>query len=156
MLAEKTTTAAWSGFQILLGQGRGMSTQGVRILSQRSTIKLTTQPVLAVQNGVNPDDLSTAMAVLTSSQTFGGSVFLSLASVIFKQGLKSQIPRYAPGVDPNDVIAFGATGFRDVVPGDALTGVLEGYARGVGWVFYLAAALCIVQLDVVGGWAGLM
>jgi hypothetical protein len=79
------------------------------------------------------------MAILTFSQTFGGSVFLAVASVIFSEGLKSQIPRYAPGVNPQQVIAAGATGFRDIVRGEDLKGVLRGCARAINWVFYLVS-----------------
>ncbi|KAL4914509.1 major facilitator superfamily domain-containing protein [Aspergillus aurantiobrunneus] len=130
MLSPSTSTAAWAGYQVLVGLGRGAATQG---------------PMVAVQTGINPNDLSTVMAILTFSQTFGGTVFLAAGSVIFSEGLKSQIPVFAPGVDAAEVVAAGATGFRNVVaPGD-LQGVLRAYARAVDWVFYLAVALCVVQ-----------
>ncbi|KAL5344110.1 major facilitator superfamily domain-containing protein [Aspergillus crustosus] len=136
MLTPTTSTAAWAGYQILLGLGRGMSTQA---------------PMLAVQTNISPDDVSTAMAILTFSQTFGGSVFLALGSVVFTAGLKDQIPRFAPSVDPNEVIAAGATGFRDIVSAEELQGVLKGYSRSVGWVFYLSAGLCVVQFGASWG-----
>ncbi|KAL4865430.1 hypothetical protein BDV12DRAFT_200170 [Aspergillus spectabilis] len=136
MLTPTTSTAAWAGYQFLLGLGRGMATQ---------------PPMLAVQTGISPDDVSTAMAILTFSQTFGGSVFLAIASVIFTEGLKDQIPRFAPSIDANEVIAAGATGFRDIVSGDELQGVLRGYAKAVGWVFYLVAGLCVLQFAASWG-----
>ncbi|KAL4735676.1 major facilitator superfamily domain-containing protein [Aspergillus similis] len=136
MISPTTPTVAWAAYQVILGLGRGASTQPT---------------LLAVQNGVAPDDLSTAMAILTFSQTFGGSVFLAVASVIFSEGLKSQIPRYAPGVDPQQVIAAGATGFRDIVGGEDLKGVLRGYARAIDWVFYLVVGLAVVQFGVSWG-----
>lgn len=107
--------------------------------------------MLAVQNGIAPDDLSTGMAILTFCQTFGGSVFLAVANVIFSEGLKSQIPRYAPNVHPDVVIAAGATGFRETVSGEDLEGVLKGYSRAVGWTFYLVAALCVVSFASAWG-----
>ncbi|KAL3433976.1 major facilitator superfamily domain-containing protein [Aspergillus tetrazonus] len=136
LLSPTTSTVAWAAYQIILGLGRGASTQPT---------------LLAVQNGVAPDDLSTAMAILTFSQTFGGSVFLAVASVIFSEGLKSQIPRYAPGVNPQQVIAAGATGFRDIIGGEALKGVLRGYSRAINWVFYLVVGLSVVQFGVSWG-----
>ncbi|KAL4945539.1 hypothetical protein BDV06DRAFT_219227 [Aspergillus oleicola] len=135
-LSPTTSTAAWAGYQVLVGLGRGASTQA---------------PMLAVQNGINPDDISTAMAVLAFSQTFGGSVFLAIASVIFNEGLKDQIPRYAPNVDTSAVVAAGATGFRDLVSGDDLAGVVKGYAKAIDWVFYLVTSLCVVQFLVSWG-----
>ncbi|KAL4923695.1 major facilitator superfamily domain-containing protein [Aspergillus undulatus] len=135
-LSPTTSTAAWAGYQVLVGLGRGASTQA---------------PMLAVQNGINPDDISTAMAVLTFSQTFGGSVFLAIASVIFSEGLKDQIPKFAPNVDTPALVAAGATGFRDLVSGDDLVGVVKGYAKAIDWVFYLVAALCVVQFAAAWG-----
>ncbi|KAL4880586.1 major facilitator superfamily domain-containing protein [Aspergillus karnatakaensis] len=137
LLTPTTSTAAWAGYQILLGLGRGMTTQ---------------PPMLAVQNNISPDDVSTAMAILTFSQTFGGSIFLAVSSVIFTEGLKSQIPVYAPSIDPNDVIAAGATGFRELgMSADELWGVLRGYSESVGWVFYLLAALSVLQFGASWG-----
>ncbi|KAL4908564.1 hypothetical protein BDW74DRAFT_188500 [Aspergillus multicolor] len=129
-LSPSTSTVAWAAYQIIMGLGRGPSTQ---------------PSLVAVQNSVAPDDLSTAMAILTFSQTFGGSVFLSIASVIFSEGLKDQIPRFAPNVDADVVISAGATGFRDIVEGGDLRGILQAYSKAVDWVFYLVAGLAVVQ-----------
>ncbi|KAL2817541.1 major facilitator superfamily domain-containing protein [Aspergillus granulosus] len=129
-LSPTTVTAAWAGYQIIMGLGRGAATQ---------------PPMLAVQNNISPDDVSTAMAILTFSQTFGGSIFLAIANVIFSAGLRDQIPRYAPNVNPEDVIAAGATGFREIVAPEDLEGVLRGYAKSIDWVMYLTVGLCVAQ-----------
>ncbi|KAL2816420.1 major facilitator superfamily domain-containing protein [Aspergillus cavernicola] len=129
-LSPTTSTAAWAGYQVLVGFGRGAATQ---------------IPMIAVQNYLSPDDMSTGMAILTFGQTFGGSVFLAIANVIFSEGLKDQIPRYAPNVAPDDVIGAGATGFRDIVSEADLEGVLKGYSNAVDWVFYLVAGICVMQ-----------
>ncbi|KKK15676.1 hypothetical protein P175DRAFT_0498759 [Aspergillus ochraceoroseus IBT 24754] len=134
-LSPTTPTRDWAGFQALFGFGRGASTQA---------------PMIAVQNAISPDEVSTAMAILTFSQTFGGSVFLAVAEVIFSNSLKDTIPKYAPNVDPNTVIAAGATGFRDVISQQDLPGVLSAYAKSIDRVFYLAAALAVVQF--VASW----
>ncbi|KAL4783342.1 major facilitator superfamily domain-containing protein [Aspergillus varians] len=134
-LSPTTATATWAGYQILTGFGRGSATQ---------------VPMIAVQNGMPPDDLSTAMAILSFCQTFGGSIFLSIASVIFNEGLKNQIPHFAPNVDPARVIGVGATGFRQILSGDDLEGVVKAYAKSVDWVFYLVAGLCVLQF--VASW----
>ncbi|KAL3464600.1 major facilitator superfamily domain-containing protein [Aspergillus heterothallicus] len=129
-LSPTTVTAAWAGYQVIMGFGRGAATQ---------------PPMLAVQNNISPDDVSTAMAILTFSQTFGGSIFLALANVIFSAGLRDQIPRYAPNVNPEEVIAAGATGFREIVAPEDLEGVLKGYAKSVDWVMYLVVGLTVAQ-----------
>lgn len=107
--------------------------------------------MIAIQNTVTDSDVSTAMAMMTCAQTFGGAIFLAVAEVIFAQALKSNIPQYAPSVDAATVISAGATGFRDVVSAQELPGVLVAYAKSVGEVFYLSAALSVVQFGFAWG-----
>ncbi|KAL2869698.1 major facilitator superfamily domain-containing protein [Aspergillus lucknowensis] len=135
-LSPTTVTAAWAGYQIILGLGRGMATQ---------------PPMLAVQNSISPDDVSTAMAILAFSQTFGGSVFLAIGNVIFSAGLRDRIPYYTPHVDPERVIAAGATGFRDIVSPEDLPDVLKGYAKSIDWVMFLVAGLSVAQFATSWG-----
>jgi hypothetical protein len=54
-------------------------------------------------------------------------------------------------VNPEIVFVAGASGFRDVVPEAALSGVILSYSKAVGGVFYLtvgaaAAAFVIVEM----------
>ena len=83
------------------------------------------------------------MALLMFSQAFGGALFLSLSDTIFTNSLKTLIPQYATSVNPQTVINAGATGFRSMIEGVALDGVLVAYAKSVDRVFYLlAGAAC--------------
>lgn len=107
--------------------------------------------MVAIQNAVTPAQISPAMAILTFSQTFGGSIFLAVAEVLLTAGLRNKIPEYAPNVNPETVIAAGATGFRDVVPAKDLLSVLVAYSKAIDEVFYLCAALCVVQFCFVWG-----
>lgn len=79
------------------------------------------------------------MAMIMFSQTFGGAMFLSFSDTIFTNSLKSLIPKYAPSVDPEAVIAAGATEFRNILSGNDLANVLVAYAKSVDPVFYLTA-----------------
>ncbi|RHZ55197.1 hypothetical protein CDV55_105193 [Aspergillus turcosus] len=135
-LSPTTPTVEWAGYQALTGFGRGAAMQ---------------TPMIAVQNAVLPDDMSTAMAILTFCQTFGASVFFAVAEVLFSHGLRSTIPQYAPTVDPETVIAAGATGFRGIVSEASLSGVLLAYSKSLGHVFYLVAALSVVQFFFAWG-----
>ncbi|RLL98909.1 hypothetical protein CFD26_104495 [Aspergillus turcosus] len=135
-LSPTTPTVEWAGYQALTGFGRGAAVQ---------------TPMIAVQNAVLPDDMSTAMAILTFCQTFGASVFFAVAEVLFSHGLRSTIPQYAPTVDPETVIAAGATGFRGIVSKASLPGVLLAYSKSLGHVFYLVAALSVVQFFFAWG-----
>ncbi|GAT22703.1 MFS multidrug transporter [Aspergillus luchuensis] len=136
MLSPTTSTRDWAGFQAIVGLGRGAATQ---------------VPMVAIQNAVTPAQISPAMAILTFSQTFGGSIFLAVAEVLLTAGLRKKIPEYAPSVNPETVISAGATGFRDVVPAKDLLSVLVAYSKAIDEVFYLCAALCVVQFFFVWG-----
>ena len=92
-----------------------------------------------MQNTLPPQQIPVAMALLGFSQTFGGALFLSFSDTIFTNSLKSLIPTYASGVDPEAVIAAGATGFRNMISGKDLANVLVAYAKSVDRVFYLTA-----------------
>ncbi|KAJ5625559.1 hypothetical protein N7510_001868 [Penicillium lagena] len=122
----ETPTAKWVGYQILLGAGRGSGFQ---------------TPMVAVQNALPPAQVSVAMSVLIFAQTLSGAVFLTFANVIFDNGLRTLVPQYAPSVDPEALIAAGASGIRNVVAGNNLAGVLRAYCNSIDHVFYMAAAL---------------
>lgn len=79
------------------------------------------------------------MALLMFSQAFTGALFLSFSDTIFTNSLQTLVPKYAPSVDPQTVIVAGATGFRKVVEGAELAGVLIAFSKSVDRVFYLTA-----------------
>jgi hypothetical protein len=83
------------------------------------------------------------MSLIMFSQTFGGAIFLSFADTIFTNSLKSQLPQYAPSVNPEVVIAAGATAIRNVVAKNELAGVLVAYGKSVDRVFYLTAGAAV-------------
>jgi hypothetical protein len=75
------------------------------------------------------------------SQSFGAAVFLSLAETVFSNSFGGLISKYAPSVNSQSVIDAGATGFRKIVSGTDLAGVLTAYAKSIDRVFYLAAGV---------------
>ncbi|KAJ5928257.1 hypothetical protein N7466_007213, partial [Penicillium verhagenii] len=135
-LSPTTSVPTWAGYESLVGFGRGAISQ---------------VPMIAIQNAVKGDDVSTAMAMMTCAQTFGGSIFLAVAEVIFAQGLRTKIPEYAPSVNAETVIQAGATGFRQVVSAQDLPEVLVAYAQSIDRVFYLNAALSCAQFVFAWG-----
>ncbi|KAH8651095.1 major facilitator superfamily domain-containing protein [Xylariales sp. PMI_506] len=125
-LSPGTSTGKWIGYQILLGFGRGL---GMQI------------PILAVQNTLPPAQISVAMAIVMFSQSFHGSIFLTLCETIFSTGLRTLIPEYAPSVNPQDVISAGANGFRTIISPEDLPNVLTAYAKSLDRVFYLTTGM---------------
>jgi hypothetical protein len=90
------------------------------------------------------------MAFVMFSQSLAGALFLSFSDTIFTNSLKTLIPKYAPSVDPQVVINAGGTGFRTIVKGTELAGVLVAYAKSVDRVFYLSAGMAVGYF--VSGW----
>ncbi|KAI2791894.1 MFS-type transporter calB [Penicillium oxalicum] len=135
-LSPTTSVPSWAGYESLVGFGRGAISQ---------------VPMIAIQNAVKGDDVSTAMAMMTCAQTFGGAIFLAVGQVIFAQTLRQKIPEYAPSANVDEIIAAGATGFRENVSAQNLPGVLAAYAKSVDSVFYLNVALSCAQFVFAWG-----
>lgn len=124
LLTPYSSTGTWIGYQILVGFGRGL---GMQI------------PFIAIQNSVSPKLISISMSILTFTQTFGGSVFLSIAQTVFTTSLRTTIPKYAPNISAESIIQAGATGVWKAVqnPSD-LAGVLLAYTESIRRNYYIA------------------
>jgi len=138
-LTPFTSTGKWIGYQIILGFGRGLGLQ---------------MAFVAVQNTLPPSMISISMSLLTFTQTLGGAIMLTFGETILTNSLRNLIPTYAPGVNPETVIAAGATGVRGVIT-DAtqLAGVLVAYSKSIDRVFYLAigcSAACFLFAWAMG------
>ncbi|KAJ5617637.1 hypothetical protein N7537_002751 [Penicillium hordei] len=64
------------------------------------------------------------MGPIIFSQSFGAAVFLSLAQTISRNSFQTLIAEYAPSANAQNIIHARATGFRQIVSGTGLTGVL--------------------------------
>ncbi|KAK3681283.1 major facilitator superfamily domain-containing protein [Podospora appendiculata] len=124
--SPSTSHVAWIGYQVILGSGRGIGVQ---------------MPIIALQNFLDGSKIALGTSLLMFCHTIGGAVFLSLAEMIFTNGLRSLIPVYAPLVDPNAIIAAGATssGLLTAVDPSQLSGVLVAICKSVNRVFYITA-----------------
>jgi hypothetical protein len=91
------------------------------------------------------------MAIAIFSQTLGGVLFLSLAQTIFTNGLTATLSTSAPGVDPQTVIAAGASGVRGAVTRAQLPGVLLAYNKAINEDFYLAAGASVAIFGFAWG-----
>jgi hypothetical protein len=90
------------------------------------------------------------MALLMFAQAFAGALFLSFSDTILTNSLKTLIPEYAPSVDAQTIIKAGATGFRSLIKGTELVGVLAAYAKSVDRVLYLTAGATVASF--MTGW----
>lgn len=108
-------------------------------------------PVVACQNILPPAQIPVGMAVVTFAQQFGGGLFLAFGQLVFSNGLREGLAKFAPSVDAHEVIEAGATAVRDVVEKTDLKDVLEAYNLGVDHCFYLAAACSAATVFVSFG-----
>ncbi|KAI9646521.1 hypothetical protein NHQ30_004514 [Ciborinia camelliae] len=124
--SPSTPVGKWIGYQILYGVGRGLGIQ---------------MPILSVQKTVPPKQIPLAMALVTFCQSFGAALFLSLGETIYSNSFGNLIHEYAPSANVTEITDAGATGFRSLVSGEDLEGVLIAYAKSIDRVFYMAAGL---------------
>ncbi|KAI1412764.1 putative MFS transporter [Hypoxylon sp. FL1857] len=124
-LDESSTRSRYMGYQVLLGLGIGIGNQ---------------LPMTAVQGFSAPEDLASNTGVVLFAQMISGCYFVTAAQSIFSNVLVQALPRYAPNVDPLQVLHTGATEIWDVFSGDELDGVLHAYTQGVKGAFALGLA----------------
>ncbi len=104
----------------------------------------TKQPYMAVQNLVPLRQVPQAMAIVLTVQTFGSSVWLIVANVIFNNSLDHLLLENASvnGLAPNIVIGAGARGVHSLgLSGASLQALLDSYAKSIDRVMYLGVGL---------------
>jgi hypothetical protein len=136
-----TSTGRWIGYQILMGLGRGL---GMQIA------------LIAIQNAIPPTMVPVSMALVAFSQTFGGSVFLTISETILTNSLTTNLAKYAPDVDAAAIVAAGASGVKQVVGNDStkLDEVLTAYAKSISNIFYFVVGASSLMFCVswLMGW----
>jgi MFS family permease len=138
ILEPGSPNAQWIGFQILAGVGAGAGLQ---------------LPIINVQAATNSEELSSGIAFVLLSFNLGPAITLTLFNVLFLSSLQDQIrgDNLLRGIDPEAVLAVGATGFKSLVPEDQLERLLEVFSTSLNHVFYLAAALVAICSIVLWG-----
>lgn len=84
------------------------------------------------------------MAIVLTVQTFGSSVWLIVANVIFNNSLHELLLKNASviGLAPGFIIDAGARSVHDLgLSGAALQALLDSYAKSVDHVMYLGVGL---------------
>ncbi|KAL2834567.1 major facilitator superfamily domain-containing protein [Aspergillus pseudoustus] len=118
-----TSSRKWIGYQVLAGVGNGL---GVQV------------PMIMAQANAEPHDMAATTAILMCFQTIGGAFMQAAAQAAFANRLLAELPRTAPDVDPDAVIASGATELTSF--GAGLGGVRIAYMRGLKVTFASACA----------------
>lgn len=76
----------------------------------------------------------------TVFQTLGGAFLVSAAESIFVNSLISQLLQHAPGIDPLQVVAVGATGLRQAFDESQLPAITAAYMGALKVTYSIAIA----------------
>ncbi|SPQ19114.1 6e0811bf-bff1-4eaf-a8be-81f39ed09282 [Thermothielavioides terrestris] len=135
-LSPTSSTGDWVGHSILVGLGRGVALQ---------------MPLVAIQAVVSPQEMSQAMAFAVWCQYMGPTIFIALYNAIFDTTLRRELSFIASALNPELVIAAGATGFRSVVPTQYVPAVIQAFATSLDHTFYLQAGAGFVAFCAAFG-----
>ena len=125
-LQVDTEPSRWIGYEILTSVGLGIALQ---------------QGYIAVQTVLPLEQLPIGTALVTSFQSLGGAVFVSIGnSVVQNELVRAVDAAPIPGVDVRAVVSAGATQFRSFVPEAALPALLEAYNHALQRVLITAIA----------------
>jgi MFS transporter, DHA2 family, glioxin efflux transporter len=116
-------SSKWIGYQVLAGLGIGI---GIQV------------PIITAQATSDPSDLSSATAMILFAQTIGGAFFVSAGQAALSNILISHIQTYDQTVNPQLLIATGATQLRSVFSSEQMVGILEAYMDGLHAAFSIA------------------
>ena len=126
-LKVNSSKAQWIGYQILAGGGSGAAIQ---------------LPFIAVQVVLSSKEIPTGNAVAIFFNSLGGAIALSISSNIFTNTLVKEIPKYAPGISPEQVLNVGSTDLSQLhLPPAVLEGVKQAYNAAVTTAFILPIAV---------------
>ena len=128
-----TSNGHWIGYQVVAGVGMGL---GIQI------------PIIVNQASVDPSDLASASAITLFLQTIGGAFWVAAGQAAFVNRLAQRLPVTAPTVNPQQVIATGATELRNVFTPEQIPGILEAYMDGLKLTFLLCIVLAGVAVIV--------
>ncbi|KAA8629659.1 hypothetical protein SMACR_05798 [Sordaria macrospora] len=131
LLNPNTTTAQWVGYEVLVAAGFGLSIQ---------------QCFNAVQTMLSgSDDLPLATAAVAAAQSLGGAIFVSVGNSVFQhQLMKASTANLVPGIDIKQVIAAGATAFRDLIPAEQLLAMIQVYNKAIQTVLIVPIPLGVL------------
>lgn len=116
-------------------------------------------PFIAVQVVLSSKDMPTGNAIAIFFNSLGGAISISIAQNVFSNGLKQNLPKYAPSVPAELVIMSGATSLKDVIPKEVLPGVLQAYMKALTDAYVISIAVggiatvcaCFVEWKSVKG-----
>ncbi|KAJ4291393.1 MFS sugar transporter [Collariella sp. IMI 366227] len=127
-----TKSAAWIGYQIIIGAGLGAAFQ---------------QPLIAVQTVLSIEDVPTGTSLVIFAQTLGGALFVAVSQNIFTNKLVEYVAEYVPEIpDPASILHIGATSVSKVVDPAYLPGVKQAFNDSLTQTFIVFTALAALSV----------
>ena len=107
-----------------------------------------------MQAVLKPSELSMANSLMMFSQALLTAITLAVCNTLLDEGLRSEIPKHTAGVNPEEVIAAGATRYRPLLSATNIPGVVLAYANSIDHIFYLGLACAILAFLIAPamGW----
>lgn len=137
LLETDSPTGVWVGYQLVFGFGAGLGFQQVS---------------LAAQAVLPQSEVPTGTAIAMFVQLLGGAVFVSVGENVFTNKLVEGIAAARiPGLDPQTVVAMGATDLRRLVSPEHVGAVMAAYMDALVRVYRVGLiTACLSGLGAVG------
>ncbi|KAJ5175820.1 uncharacterized protein N7482_001697 [Penicillium canariense] len=131
----ETGHSAWIGYQALFGLGLGSGMQ---------------QPTMAAQTVLDQADVPIGVALMFLFQSLGGAVWVAVSQNLYTNYIATELPSIS-GINPEAILAAGATELAKLVPADKLHAVLVIYNAALHRAFFVPVALsCVMILPALG------
>ncbi|WAO93394.1 MFS domain-containing protein [Fusarium falciforme] len=130
-LQADSSAGKWIGYQVMGGFG---AEAGVQL------------PFLAVQAVLSQRDMPTGVAITTFFDSLGGALAISVAQNLFYNGLRTNIPKYAPEVPAEVVISTGPSCLAELISPKSLPRVRKAYMEALRNSFVLAVVVGVLGI----------
>lgn len=126
----------WIPYLVITGLGVGIGEQ---------------QPAIAVQSTLDPADVPIGVAFILFVQSFGPTVFITVAQTVFSEILTSKLQRHLPGLDATAIKNAGATQLESFVPVNDRPAVRAIYNLALTRTYLVSTAMaCATVLGLAG------
>ncbi|PPR00927.1 hypothetical protein CVT24_000247 [Panaeolus cyanescens] len=130
-LEPTTNQAHYIGYQFLAGFGAGLGIQ---------------QSAMAAQNVLEMIDVPVGVVVVVFAQSIGGALAVAVANNLFVNKLIKSLIKFAPSLNPEEVIQLGPTSLKSHIAADVLPGVLKAYNEAVVDAFFVSVFCACVSI----------
>lgn len=103
------------------------------------------QAGMAAQACLSKKDVTLGVALMFFTQGLGGSIWISIAQVVFNNSLVKNLQGVS-GLDPNFIVKMGATELARGVPAELLPMVLKGYNLALRDTYRVALGCAVATI----------